>query len=375
MGAMVQGGWDTEVFVVGGGPAGLAAAIAARQQGFEVTVADAARPPIDKTCGEGIMPEGLRALERLGVALPREQGSPFHGIRFVGSGSSVEASFPQGQGLGVRRTTLHGLLVEHAEKVGVNLCWGTRVTGLIEHGVLLDGVQVRSRWVVGADGENSRVRRWAGLDSSAPTIRRYGFRRHYAIAPWSPFVEVYWTASGQIYVTPVGAQEICVAMISRHSKVRLDDLLAECPEFSSRLGDSAPKTKELGAVSSTRALPAVYSGSRVLLGEASGSVDAITGDGLSMAFQQASVLGQALLTGDLDTYQQAHRRIRRIPRMMSSLMLLMDAHPRLRRRSLHAMASDPQLFDRLLAVHSGALDPMEFGVHGTLSLGWGLLTA
>ncbi len=370
-----MGSWDTEVFVVGGGPAGLAAAIAARQAGFDVMLADAARPPIDKTCGEGIMPDGLHALNRLGVALPAEQGCFFHGIRFVGAGRSVDANFAQGAGLGVRRTTLHGILVEQAERVGVKLRWGTRVTGLSNDGVLVEGQEVRGRWVVGADGENSRVRRWTGLDSADPKIRRYGFRRHYKVAPWSPFVEVYWTERGQIYVTPIGANEVCVAMISRYTKVRLDDLLAECPEFREHLGGVAPATRELGAVSSTRLLPAVYSGSRVLLGEASGSVDAITGDGLSMAFQQAFALARAFQNDDLESYQQEHRRIRKLPRMMSSLMLLMDAHPWLRKRSLRAMSSDPKIFDQMLAIHTGAMKPMKFGVQGTLSFGWGLLTA
>src|ERR1022692_2180287 len=57
----------TDLFVIGGGPAGLAAAIAARLKGLNVTLADGARPPIDKACGEGLMPDGLAALRSLGV--------------------------------------------------------------------------------------------------------------------------------------------------------------------------------------------------------------------------------------------------------------------------------------------------------------------
>ena len=49
---------STDIFVIGGGPAGLATAIAARQRGFDVVVADGAQPPIDKPCGEGLMPDG-----------------------------------------------------------------------------------------------------------------------------------------------------------------------------------------------------------------------------------------------------------------------------------------------------------------------------
>jgi flavin-dependent dehydrogenase len=73
----------TDVFVVGGGPAGLAAAIAARQRGFDVVVADPARPPIDKACGEGLMPESIRALRDLGVTFEPEQSFNFRGVRFV----------------------------------------------------------------------------------------------------------------------------------------------------------------------------------------------------------------------------------------------------------------------------------------------------
>ena len=70
---------STDVFVIGGGPAGLAAAIAARQKGLRVIVADGAEPPIDKACGEGLMPDGLAALGHLGIQLPFEEAHPFAG--------------------------------------------------------------------------------------------------------------------------------------------------------------------------------------------------------------------------------------------------------------------------------------------------------
>jgi 2-polyprenyl-6-methoxyphenol hydroxylase-like FAD-dependent oxidoreductase len=74
---------DTDVLVVGARPAGLAAAIAARLQGLGVVVVDGARPPTDKACGEGLMPDGVAALERLGVVLGDDDVFPFHGIRFI----------------------------------------------------------------------------------------------------------------------------------------------------------------------------------------------------------------------------------------------------------------------------------------------------
>ena len=132
-----------DVFIVGGGPAGLAAAIAARLKGFDVAVADAAQPPIDKACGEGLMPDSLDALRRLGVTLDPEQSFAFRGIRFIGDGGTVAADFPRDCGIAVRRIRLHQALIDRAQEVGVKLLWRTRVTGIDD---------IRARWIVGADG-------------------------------------------------------------------------------------------------------------------------------------------------------------------------------------------------------------------------------
>ena len=108
----------TDVFVVGGGPSGLAAAIAARQAGFDVTLADGAAPPIEKPCGEGLMPETIAALRDLGVAIGAAEGVNFRGICFVQGNARVAADFPFGVGVGMRRITLHERLVARAEDAG-----------------------------------------------------------------------------------------------------------------------------------------------------------------------------------------------------------------------------------------------------------------
>src|SRR3954452_19362083 len=92
---------STDLFVIGGGPAGLAAALAARRRGLVVTVADSCVPPIDKACGEGIMPDGLATARSLGLDLNLTLGHPFRGIRFCDRDSAVEAAFPHGHGLGL----------------------------------------------------------------------------------------------------------------------------------------------------------------------------------------------------------------------------------------------------------------------------------
>src|SRR5260370_5197798 len=122
-------GEGNAVLVIGGGPAGLAAAIAARMKGFDVTVADGVKPPIDKACGEGLLPGTIAALRELGVAISPDDGQAFRGVCFVDAANSAEASFSGASGFGVRRTVLHQKMVERAQQCGITLLWNTPVTG------------------------------------------------------------------------------------------------------------------------------------------------------------------------------------------------------------------------------------------------------
>jgi menaquinone-9 beta-reductase len=363
----------TDVFVIGGGPAGLAAAIAARQRGLDVVMADGSRPPIDKPCGEGLMPDGRAALAQLGISVPEEVSLPFRGITFISGGLRAEANFPTGSGIGVRRTVLHRLMVERAEAAGVSLLWNTPVTGLHADGVLLGKHLVRSRWVVGADGGHSLVRRWAGLDCFRSDRTRFAFRRHYRMTPWTDCMELHWGPKCQIYVTPVAADEICVALVSGDPHLRLDAALPAFPEFAARLSGAEPSSAERGATSSTRKLRQVYQGRVALVGDASGAVDSITGEGLCLTFRQAQVLAECFVAGDLRRYQQEHRKLARRPAMMARLMLTLDWKTSLRQRVMRAFGADPQLFSRMLAMHVGALSPLDFAANG-LSLGWRMVT-
>jgi flavin-dependent dehydrogenase len=365
---------ETDVFIIGGGPAGLAAAVAARQRGFSVVVADGTRPPIDKPCGEGLMPDGRAALEKLGITIPAESSHRFRGICFVSEGVSVAASFPQGHGLGVRRTELHRIMIERAEAAGVSLLWKSPVTGLLAEGVLLGGQLVRARWIVGADGGHSLVRKWAELDAYASNRSRFAFRRHYRLAPWNDCMELHWGPGCQLYITPVAEDEVCVALISRDTHLRLDAALAAFPEVSERLRGAEPSSPERGAISMTRKLRRVYRGRIALIGDASGAVDAITGEGLCLAFRQAEVMAESFSRNNLEHYQQAHRKLSRRPVLMAQLMLALDWKISLRRQVMRALSSDQRLFSRMLAMHVGVGSPVNLLTDG-LALGWRALTA
>jgi flavin-dependent dehydrogenase len=365
---------DTDVLVVGGGPAGLAAGIAARQRGLTVTIADGAAPPIDKACGEGLMPDSLRALRELGVQIPPEDCRPFRGIRFISSGSEVDASFPNECGVGVRRRALHRVMAERAAAAGVRLLWETVATGLHPDGVFIDGHLVRSKWVVGADGGQSLVRRWAGLDDYLCRRQRFAFRQHFRVTPWTDCMELYWGRNCQLYVTPIGSGEICAAVISSDQYLRLDSALQQFHGFAARLRNAERTSTEQGAVSATCRLRKVWRRRVALIGDASGAVDAITGEGLCLAFRQAILLADCFSDGNLAPYQSAHRALARRPAFMAGLMLTLGKHDFLRRRVMRAFASNQNIFARMLALHVGDLRAADFATTG-LALGWGALTA
>ncbi|MCP3959845.1 MAG: NAD(P)/FAD-dependent oxidoreductase [bacterium] len=371
---------DTDVLVVGGGPAGLATAIASRLEGLDALVVERRRPPIDKACGEGLMPDGLERLRRLGVELDPARQSPFRGIRYIDGDTVAEGRFPGVNGAGVRRLDLHRALAARAEEVGVDLRWGTRVEALTGTGVETDSGSLSARWIVGADGLRSRLRAWAGLDAPPARRQRFGVRRHFSVAPWSDCVEVYWADDCEAYVTPVAADEVGVAMLwsppkggKRNTvgrKAGFDQLMASFPRLAESLAGAPAASKDRGCGPLRQRVKGVTRGRLALVGDASGYVDAITGEGLSLAFHQAGALAEAMKAGDLRLYARAHRHIAAVPDAMTRLLLWIERRPALRRRVIRALAREPTVFSRLLAIHCRALPVRRLGIETAPRLLW-----
>jgi len=151
-------------------------------------------------------------------------------------------------------------------------------------------------------------------------------------------------------------------------------LLARFPSLEERLRGAAAVSDDRGAAQLEQHTRAVHHGSIALVGDAAGFRDAITGEGMSMAMDQARILARAIEGGDLREYERRNRRLRALPDLLVRLLLEIERRPWLRRRLIRTLAAEPDLFARLLAVHAREAPPRSVGPGGILRLARGLLS-
>jgi flavin-dependent dehydrogenase len=328
-----------DLLVVGGGPAGLASALYAARSGLDVTVWDKRAGAIDKACGEGLMPGAVTALADIGVT---PAGEDLAGIRYLAGHRAVEAPFRAGPGRGVRRTTLHAALRSAAETAGIAV--EQRLARDIRPGP--NGVEVddrRFRYVIAADGLHSPVRRQLGLDGRPATRRRYGLRRHYRLAPWTPYVEVHWAARVEAYVTPVADDTVGIALLTS-GRGSFDEHLGAFPALQARLRPAAPLGDVLGAGPLRQRASSRVTGRVLLVGDAAGYVDALTGEGIAMALAQARAAVAAIVTDDPAGYERDWHTITRRYRLLTGALLGVTQLPPIRRALVPTAARLPGVF-------------------------------
>jgi menaquinone-9 beta-reductase len=367
-----------DVVIVGAGPGGLSAGIVLARNRLRVLVCDPRPFPIDKACGEGVLPHGLAHLRALNVAgnLNAHESYPFHGIRFrTASGASASARFAEGPGLGIRRLNLSQALVQAARNLSSLEIRQTKVVGFSANStnveVTLPGRRVTARLLIGADGLNSRVRRWAGLEGGFGRRQRFGTRQHYRIAPWSDHVEVFFGHNVEAYVTPCGANAVGVAFLwdrahPPHSGGRalVDHLLCGFPQLQTRLRGIPNVSNPLSTGPLYRKVRGRCSDGVLLLGDAGGYLDACTGEGISLALAQALCLEHtvvplfqkctALLSKQrLQHFESCCQDIMRPYVWGTSLLLFLNRRPLLFERFVKAMADNEDILEHFFSALMG----------------------
>lgn len=344
-----------DLLIVGAGPAGLATAIYARRAGLSVTLVDKRRPPIDKACGEGLMPTGVALLTELGIHLPATASHPFVGIRYIDGERVAEGYFPS-PGMGLRRTVLSEALTARAAALGADLRHACTVSGFAKTatGVRVDTSSgpLSARWLIGADGLHSAIRAQAGLARPWSGRRRFGVRQHFRIQPWSPFVEVYWVDGAEAYVTPVGPDEVGVAFLWDGAGGSVATLLQRFAPLAARLAGTTPTSSSRGAGPFRQGCARRYTDNIALVGDAAGYLDALTGEGVSLGFCSAQALVQVIARGaPLQDYERAYRRLSRAYYRSTEMVLWMGQRPPVRRAVIALLARHPRIFSRILALH------------------------
>ncbi|SEG78289.1 Dehydrogenase (flavoprotein) [Thermomonospora echinospora] len=335
----MSGGHD--LLVVGGGPAGLATALHAVRAGFDVVVAEPRRTPVDKACGEGLMPGAVRALHALGVPVP---GHPITGIRYVQGACHVQAAFRRSPGLGVRRTGLHAALHQAVIDAGVPVL-PVRVGEIRQDatGVTAVGAGLRARWLAAADGLHSPIRRALGLEAATRGTPRYGLRRHYAVPPRSSCVEVHWGPCGEAYVTPLGPALVGVALLTTQ-RSPFDTQLTAFPGLAARFPAEAALTAVRGAGPLRQSARTRVHGRVLLVGDAAGYIDALTGEGISLALAGAEALVGNLRRGTPGNYETDWRNATRRYRLLTEGLIRARRHPALGHRIVPLAERLPGVF-------------------------------
>jgi flavin-dependent dehydrogenase len=339
-----------DVVCVGGSVAGSATAALLARRGRRVLIAERARFPREKACGEGLLPPGVEVLERMGVQVP--EAVPTRGLLFRVGGTEARIPFPHTPGWGVRRYHLDAALLAHAREAGAEVRTAT-VREVAPGRIRTETGEIRARVVVGADGVHSLFPRDLGIGVHVdPT--RVGFSTHLrGFVPVPDLVEVICRGGSEIYLAPVGDGLTLAAVLASRSldltPPRIEPFLRDA--LGDRMAGVSLQGPVLGAAPLTRRVERIAGRRWLLVGDSAGAVDPVSGAGMSLALLGAELAAEAieraLTTGNLElrSYSEHFRPVQRSFARLAGLLLGLASRPRLARRVIARGAGFEPLMD------------------------------
>lgn len=325
-----------DVLVIGAGPAGSSAAYWLAEAGHEVTVVERKTFPRDKTCGDGLTPRAVRAVEDMGLGHRLDDFHRYDGLRAVAHGITLELAWPDhprypSHGFVVKRRFFDTMLAEHAVKAGATLRQGCEATApVVRDGFVAGAVvhdketgadeEVEARYVVVADGANSRFGRALG------TSRDRGYPQGMAIRGYfeSPAHDDPWIEScldvrdrtgaslpGYGWIFPVGdgTINVGVGLLSTFRDFKtvntshlMEEFAATLPERWGLTEGSAVSAPTGGRLPMAGSVNPKVGPTWIVVGDAAGSINPFNGEGIDYAMETgrlaADLLDETLTTGD-----------------------------------------------------------------------------
>jgi menaquinone-9 beta-reductase len=371
-----------DVIVVGGGPAGVAAAILLRQKRHDVLLLDAARFPRDKVCGEGVSPEAWRLLERLDAAsaVRALRPHPLRGMALTApDGTTFRGEYgPEREpGFAAPREQLDQALLGCARAAGVEVREGARVTHLRFEGTRVTGVELENgrgpeelgaRLVVGADGRHSRVARSLELLHEHPWLRKFSVRGYWeGMQGLSEHGEMHVAAGAYCGIAPLSATRANVAFVLGRLDIRRaggdverfyrDTIAGRWPRLADRLARARllapPKAVGPLALVAKR----VSAPGAMLVGDAAGFYDPFTGEGITLALRTAEMAAEeadralrAGRTDDLRSYDRRRDEATRDKFRLNRLLQGVVAFPEVSNFVARRLARRPDLARQLVGI-------------------------